>query len=46
MTRIPAEASKCRDSDKDAANSQGHDERSRRIHAPRALPRMWQERLL
>jgi len=46
MTRIPAEASKCSDSDEDAANSQGHHERSRRIHAPQALPRMGQERLL
>jgi len=46
MTRIPAGASKGSDSDEDAANSQGHDERSRRIHAPRALPRVWQERLL
>jgi hypothetical protein len=45
MTRIPAEASKCSDSDADAANSPGHGESSGRIHAPRALPRMGEERL-
>jgi hypothetical protein len=46
MTRIPAEESKCSNSDEDAANSKGHLERRRRIRAPQTLPRIGQERLL